>query len=152
MALIKCKECGKEISDQAKICPNCGAKTEVLEQKRYNIIIAICIAIVVFIAILSVYLIYTSNPIYKYKQEAISILENYKNNKNLVSIESLSKQIDDLQKEFDKQYKDNDKLSYSLFSNGLGLISNGISIDGINSNTISNAKIDEYIKQLQMYR
>ena len=24
MALIKCKECGKEISDRAKICPNCG--------------------------------------------------------------------------------------------------------------------------------
>lgn len=26
MALIKCKECGKEISDQANACPNCGAK------------------------------------------------------------------------------------------------------------------------------
>lgn len=26
MALIKCKECGKEISDQAEICPNCGYK------------------------------------------------------------------------------------------------------------------------------
>lgn len=24
MALIKCRECGKEISEQAKICPNCG--------------------------------------------------------------------------------------------------------------------------------
>mgnify|MGYP000260335541 CR=1 FL=1 len=24
MALIKCKECGKEISDQAEACPNCG--------------------------------------------------------------------------------------------------------------------------------
>ena len=24
MALIICKECGKEISDQAKACPNCG--------------------------------------------------------------------------------------------------------------------------------
>lgn len=26
MALIKCPECGKEISDQAKTCPNCGYK------------------------------------------------------------------------------------------------------------------------------
>jgi hypothetical protein len=25
MALIDCKECGKQVSDQAKICPNCGA-------------------------------------------------------------------------------------------------------------------------------
>lgn len=24
MALVPCKECGKEISDQAKVCPNCG--------------------------------------------------------------------------------------------------------------------------------
>ena len=24
MALIKCPECGKEISDQAANCPNCG--------------------------------------------------------------------------------------------------------------------------------
>ena len=24
MALIKCPECGKEISDTAKSCPNCG--------------------------------------------------------------------------------------------------------------------------------
>ena len=27
MALIKCAECGKEISDSAEICPNCGCKT-----------------------------------------------------------------------------------------------------------------------------
>ena len=26
MALIKCKECGKEISKDAKICPHCGKK------------------------------------------------------------------------------------------------------------------------------
>lgn len=24
MALIKCQECGKDVSDKAKICPNCG--------------------------------------------------------------------------------------------------------------------------------
>lgn len=27
MALIKCSECGKEISDSAQICPHCGCKT-----------------------------------------------------------------------------------------------------------------------------
>lgn len=26
MAIIQCKECGKDISDQAKACPHCGAK------------------------------------------------------------------------------------------------------------------------------
>lgn len=29
MALIKCRECGKEISDQAEMCPNCGYKLKV---------------------------------------------------------------------------------------------------------------------------
>lgn len=29
MALIKCNECGKEISDKAEMCPNCGAKNKV---------------------------------------------------------------------------------------------------------------------------
>ena len=28
MALIKCPECGKEISDKAAACPNCGAPVE----------------------------------------------------------------------------------------------------------------------------
>lgn len=28
MALIKCKECGKEISDTAETCPNCGCRTQ----------------------------------------------------------------------------------------------------------------------------
>ena len=28
MALLKCKECGKEISDKAKTCPNCGCPIE----------------------------------------------------------------------------------------------------------------------------
>ncbi len=28
MALIQCKECGKEMSDQAVSCPNCGAKNK----------------------------------------------------------------------------------------------------------------------------
>lgn len=28
MALIECKECGKQISDEAKRCPSCGAKVK----------------------------------------------------------------------------------------------------------------------------
>ncbi|WP_305831489.1 zinc-ribbon domain-containing protein [Pseudomonas aeruginosa] len=26
MALIKCKECGAQVSNKAKACPSCGAK------------------------------------------------------------------------------------------------------------------------------
>ena len=28
MALIKCPECGKEVSSKAKVCPNCGCPVE----------------------------------------------------------------------------------------------------------------------------
>ena len=31
MALIKCKECGKEISSSSRVCPNCG-----IEIKSFN--------------------------------------------------------------------------------------------------------------------
>jgi hypothetical protein len=32
MALIKCSECGKDVSDKATACPNCGAPP--LERRR----------------------------------------------------------------------------------------------------------------------
>lgn len=28
MSLIKCKECGKEISSEAEVCPHCGKKID----------------------------------------------------------------------------------------------------------------------------
>ena len=30
MALIKCNECGNEISDKAKKCPHCGKKNNII--------------------------------------------------------------------------------------------------------------------------
>ena len=44
MALIECPECGKEISDTAKICPECGYKI-----KKVNRKVCIIIAIIVII-------------------------------------------------------------------------------------------------------
>lgn len=31
MAMIKCEECGKEISDKAKVCPNCGCPLDQMQ-------------------------------------------------------------------------------------------------------------------------
>ena len=39
MALIKCSECGKEVSSQAKVCPNCGKKINGSGQNIINSII-----------------------------------------------------------------------------------------------------------------
>ena len=36
MALIKCPECGKEISDKAKACPECGYKMKKSKKKIYS--------------------------------------------------------------------------------------------------------------------
>ena len=33
MALIKCEDCGKEHSDQAEVCPNCGRPSFAKKQK-----------------------------------------------------------------------------------------------------------------------
>ena len=39
MALIKCPECGKEISDKAESCPHCGYPiTENAEAENINIL------------------------------------------------------------------------------------------------------------------
>lgn len=62
MALIKCKECGKEISDTVKKCPHCGfANKEVKEKKdnktnfiRQYIKIIIVIIIVLVVGIIGV--------------------------------------------------------------------------------------------------
>ena len=34
MALVKCKECNKEISDKAEKCPNCGCPISTKEERR----------------------------------------------------------------------------------------------------------------------
>ncbi len=47
MALIKCKECGKEISDQAKTCPNCGRTRATKADKILYFVVTLIIALVV---------------------------------------------------------------------------------------------------------
>lgn len=39
MALIKCSECGKEISDKASACPNCGMPLRPEERGTYDVTI-----------------------------------------------------------------------------------------------------------------
>ena len=49
MALIKCKECSKELSKMAKKCPNCGATTEYGKQASKKLIIVLTLIIVIVI-------------------------------------------------------------------------------------------------------
>ena len=53
MALINCPECGKEVSDKAEVCMNCGyAIKQYVEKKNImrNIICIIVLNVVLFIA------------------------------------------------------------------------------------------------------
>ena len=59
MALIKCKECGKKISDKAKTCIHCGytvKKTKSKKKRKYNKIVIwyIIIAVLVLMIIVGV--------------------------------------------------------------------------------------------------
>lgn len=45
MALINCKECGKEISENAVSCPNCGAKNRNNSEKASIGLMIICFLI-----------------------------------------------------------------------------------------------------------
>ena len=45
MALIRCKECGHEVSDKATVCPKCGNKITIVEKKK-NSTTKILIAVV----------------------------------------------------------------------------------------------------------
>lgn len=47
MALIKCKECGKEISDTAKTCPHCNY---IIHKNKTKIIISITLIVIIIIA------------------------------------------------------------------------------------------------------
>lgn len=47
MALIKCKECGKEMSDTIKKCPNCGYKEKKKISKKTLIIIVVLLVAII---------------------------------------------------------------------------------------------------------
>ena len=47
MALIKCPECDKDISDTIKKCPNCGYKFKKEINKKYIVIISIIVIAVI---------------------------------------------------------------------------------------------------------
>ncbi|MBP7653485.1 zinc ribbon domain-containing protein [Candidatus Dependentiae bacterium] len=50
MAMIKCKECGKEISDSVSTCPNCGKK---LKTSKLKLGCLTLIGLIIFIAIIT---------------------------------------------------------------------------------------------------
>ena len=53
MALIKCIECKKEISNKSKVCPNCGAKVK----SKTKVIVISIIGVLIFVVLIIVCLL-----------------------------------------------------------------------------------------------
>jgi RNA polymerase subunit RPABC4/transcription elongation factor Spt4 len=49
MALIKCKDCGKEISKQAKTCPQCGRKKKNIPWEIFKFCFGMIFFIILFV-------------------------------------------------------------------------------------------------------
>lgn len=67
MALIKCQECGKEISEKADSCPNCGFKIKKTEQNsssqlKVGTVISIIACAIILILICYIFAINIKTP------------------------------------------------------------------------------------------
>ncbi len=61
MALIKCRECGKEISDKSKICNGCGAPVSLFRRKRHLRVKYYILLIIISVATVSGILVSNKN-------------------------------------------------------------------------------------------
>ena len=108
MALIRCPECGKEISDKASSCPNCGCPISGLEglvelskQKEKEIeqvhsenkrtVIGIIIAVLVIASIIGI-VYYKSTEVDRARERLQKSKESYQETQK--EIEELQRQID----------------------------------------------------------
>ena len=71
MALINCPECGKEMSDSAAACPNCGCPNPNNKKAKKKIdkkiIVPVCLVVVAIICVISlVGIILNLNPANRY--------------------------------------------------------------------------------------
>lgn len=58
MAMIKCPECGKDVSDKAKVCPNCGVK---IKRKSKKIPIIILVIVLLILGLVGAFIWETNN-------------------------------------------------------------------------------------------
>lgn len=129
MSLINCPECNKEISDTAKICPNCGKKLKVVSMPKYTVPIAI---IGFFVLIFAVCYNFFGHDRYDLSPEAKSIsIETLKITDNyldgIIDSDAASIKLDDLKNKIDA-LNDNSVSILSL-GNDIVSISSGIYLE-----------------------
>ena len=142
MAIIKCNECGKDISDTAKICVHCGAKTETTKTKNKNILIISIISIIIILIISSMILININNPLNKYKRQVKKTINDYLNNK--ITVDVAKNQIDNIAKQINidsKEKNEIEKIEYSNLSISLHVVTWDLTTGNI-------AKVKQFVNDL----
>lgn len=144
MSLTKCNECRAKISDTAKRCPKCGAKTDKSSSNKERLIEVGVIAIIIIFLISMVtfvcYFIVTNRSSYKYGEEALDILNSYEN--GFITENEVDYLVDDLTERINnemEELKNSDSneytrlLSINIQLNGIvvDLLMGGMTIDDI---------------------
>lgn len=142
MALITCPECGKEVSDSAKICPECGYKLKRFKINK-KVLIKITIPIIVVIAVSIV-----GTQLYKaYQAEQERLLNRQLQEETAKGIESMIDGLDSLDVQSDMVIDEIYNLYNSLDDDIKAKVSNFDKMETIEKeNTIS--KFDEAVKRL----
>lgn len=146
MALIKCKECGKEVSDTAKKCINCGAKLECKKKKYTDLIVGIAILLVLVIIIVASYVALNYSQVaHKYSKEAISVLTDYKERK--ITKNEAQSELEGLyyKAKIESNEKEDD-IKLNLILSVLNKISKGME-----STLLDRLDVENYIKELKEF-
>lgn len=77
MALIKCPECGKEISDTIRKCPNCGYRKKTKPDKKIFIIGGAIIALALIIGVVLMFFT-REKPLTVLEQQAVDCITDYR--------------------------------------------------------------------------
>lgn len=93
MALIKCPECQKEMSDQSKFCPHCGYRLNAMSAEEKSKLKKVIFGIIgMIIAIILIVVIYDACTV-----STDELRENLRKSKQ--ELEDIQNEIDDLERQ-----------------------------------------------------
>jgi DNA-directed RNA polymerase subunit RPC12/RpoP len=75
MAMVKCSECGKQISSKVKKCPHCGYRQKQKITINKKLIIGL---LIVFVLGVGVFIAYNNRPLNSTEKKVVLVLNDYK--------------------------------------------------------------------------
>ena len=156
MALIKCPECGKEVSDKAKSCIHCGypinvskikTNDEIIEQTKQKKKIGLIVFIILIILGIGIGVFSYNYSISGKKEanQAIEILKDYKS--GVISSETAKTRLDSIANTLEIKAKEVDKFK-AVNLNKISIIIHEVNVDLIYD---SKSSIDTTIAKLEKY-